>query len=88
MKNIFYFILKARSHRKVKEILHHSNAAYINPNYNWKNEVTQIRTTQKKMLQRCIFYSMAKDPDSSNGVKIEQKLLLWIFSTKKCLIFL
>ena len=27
------------------------------------------------MLQRCIFYTIAKDPDPNNGLKIQQNLL-------------
>ena len=38
-------------------------------------------TTQEKLLQRCIFYPIAKDSDLINGIKMQQKLLFWIFTT-------
>ena len=53
----------------------------INPDYLWKNRVKQIKTTQEKLLQRCIFYPSTKDPDPSNRVKMQQKLLFKIFTT-------
>ena len=45
-----------------------------------KIEVKQL-TTQEKLLQKCIFYPIAKDSDPSNGIKMQQKLLFWIFTT-------
>ena len=56
--------------------------------------------TQGKLLQRCILYAIAEDPDPSNGVKMQQKFIFRIFTTvcfynwvglnlfKACLIFL
>ena len=40
----------------------------INPNY-------PLLKKKKKMLQRYIFYTIAKDPDPNNGLKIQQNLL-------------
>ena len=42
----------------------------INPNYSWKNRVKQIKATQEKLLQWCILYSIAKEPN--HGVKMRQ----------------
>ena len=56
----------------------------INPNYPWKNEVKQKKATQKKkkkLLQRCIFYPMAKDPDPNDGVKCIKKIFLNLTTT-------
>lgn len=51
---------------------------FISPGYPWKNGAKRIETTQEK-LQKCIFYLIAKDPDLSNGVKIQQKFIFYFY---------
>ena len=52
---------------KGNKVFHHNHAAYQS-----KLSFTQKK---KKMLQRYIFYTIAKDPDPNNGLKIQQNLL-------------
>ena len=51
----------------------------IDQNYPWKKRVKKIKTTHEKLLQKCIFYPSAKDPDPSKVVKMLEKLLFFIF---------
>ena len=43
------------------------------------NETKQMETTQ---LQSCTFYPIAKYPEPSNGVKMQQKLLSEVFTSR------
>ena len=47
----------------------------INPNSAWKNRVKQIKANQHKLLQWCIFYPSAKNPE--HGIKMRQNLALF-----------
>ena len=53
----------------------------INPKSPSKNGVKQTEPTQEKLFQSSIFYLVAKDPDPSNGVKMQQKWLFLIFTS-------
>ena len=50
----------------------------INPNYAWKSRVKRIKTTWYKLLQWCIFYPIAKDPD--HGGQNAAKFSFFIFA--------
>ena len=45
----------------------------INPNCPWKNGVKKIKINKEKLSQNDIFYSSAKEPDSSNRVEMQGK---------------
>ena len=49
----------------------------INPNYPLK--LKQMKINQEKLPQSWIYYPIAKDPDTSNRVKMQQKLLFLDF---------
>ena len=46
---------------------------FINPSCPWKNGVKKIKINKEKLSQNDIFYSSAKEPDSSNGVEMQGK---------------
>ena len=52
---------------------------------NEKNVVKQLDSAKEKLPQICTLYPVAKDPDLSIKVKIQQKKFFWCF-TKQCML--
>ena len=55
-----------------KRILHRNQAGYCSK-LSLKNGVQQIKATQEKMWQRCIFLNIAEGLDHRNRIKIKKK---------------
>ena len=45
------------------------------------NMSQRVQDYSKKLLQVCIFYTIAKDQHPNNGVKMRQTFRFWIFTT-------
>ena len=48
----------------------------INPNYSWKNAITQIKSSPERLQQRVFFYTVAKDLEPIKGVKCSINIFL------------
>ena len=56
------------NHGEGDKFLQHNNLPY--QSYPWKNNVEQLKIDQGKLSESDIFYSIAKDPDPNNRVKM------------------
>ena len=58
-----------------EKLFRHIHIAYQSKLLYPRKIIKQIKATQKNLSQRYIFHSVAKDPDSNKGVKMQRKFL-------------